>query len=121
MTRLVPQVLAVQKTSDNEVVLSLEIEHDLACLEGHFPDNPVVPGVAQVHWAEHFAREMFADAMPGKHQFSSLETIKFQNVIQPEIAVNLHLEFNPQKHKLYFSFRRDDVSYSSGRLAYKEQ
>ncbi len=59
--------------------LELRIPADLAYFDGHFDGAPMLPGVAQIHWAIHFARAQFGVG----HGFSRIEAIKFLRPIRP--------------------------------------
>lgn len=119
MNKLIPNVLGAEVVAEDEVLLVLEIASDLACLSGHFPENPLVPGVAQVHWADYFARQYLGSAMPPEHNFCSLEVIKFQNIIRPEKEITLRLNMHTAKSKLYFHYSDKQTVFSSGRMLYQ--
>jgi len=92
--------------------LQLKIPQDLTYFSGHFPTAPVLPGVVQVDWAMHFARQYMS--LPS--DFLGMEVLKFQQLIRPADAVLLSLRFEPEKNKLYFSFTVADKACSSGRI-----
>jgi 3-hydroxymyristoyl/3-hydroxydecanoyl-(acyl carrier protein) dehydratase len=108
---LLPETLG-ERIDAGAVVLSLRISEDLAYLAGHFPEIPVVPGVAQIHWAVHFARQRFK--MPGS--FSHMEAVKFKDVLLPGQRLELTLRHVSQSGKLEFLYRSETSEYSSGRI-----
>lgn len=118
MKKLLPNVLNLEEVADNEVLLCLEITHDLRCLSGHFPQNPVVPGVAQIHWADIFGRIYLHGLVPREENFCGLEVVKFQNIIRVESRLDLHLRMNVENQKLYFCYSNNQKNYSSGRVVY---
>ncbi|MFT3709636.1 MAG: AMP-binding protein [Archangium sp.] len=92
--------------------LAMTITPDLKPLEGHFPDVPIVPGVAQLDWAISFARDQFT--MPSN--LLRVEVLKFQKLMQPGHQVALSLDWNVEKTTLTFKFTAEKGTYSSGRV-----
>lgn len=58
---------------------------DAECFKGHFPEFPILPGVAQLFYLRHFARQAFRD-FPNVQTFRRL---KFQKVIFPRDTLTL--------------------------------
>jgi len=60
---------------------------DLEYLEGHFPGNPVVPGIAQLLLVERAVRRAFSDLGPPK----GLARLKFEVRVDPgdDVVVDL--------------------------------
>ncbi|GGP26733.1 ApeI family dehydratase [Silvimonas amylolytica] len=110
-----PQVLATQVLED-ATVLTLAITPDLAHFEGHFKEAAVLPGVAQLHWAVHFGRSLFA--MPPA--FKGMDAVKFQHVILPGGEVTLTLRYRTDKQQLSFSYSTGERTHSSGRIVFGE-
>ncbi|VVN97311.1 AMP-binding protein [Pseudomonas fluorescens] len=106
-----PQVLE-QLEANGEWSLQLAVPPDLACFSGHFPKTPVLPGVVQVDWALSLGRQLLD--LPGK--FVGMEVLKFQQLVRPGDHVQLHLRFDPERGKLYFTYRNDTATCSSGRI-----
>ena len=106
-----PEVLE-QVETDGEWSLQLSVPPDLAYFSGHFPKAPVLPGVVQVEWALNLGRQLLN--LPDK--FAGMEVLKFQQLVRPGDEVQLHLRFDPERGKLYFAYRNDTATCSSGRI-----
>lgn len=105
-----------QKLTDNELQLLLFIEPSLLYFQGHFPDFPILPGVAQIDWAIYYGQTL----LNCPNQFAGMEVIKFQEAILPNQTVLLSLKWDSHKGILYFSFNshaNEPVKkHSSGRI-----
>lgn len=108
---LLPTVLS-QNKENNLAVLTLEIPVELYFLQGHFPQQPVVPGVVQLYWAEYYLRECFGCTASVR----DLEVVKFQQLLLPSQQCQLQLRLDAEKNKVYFEYRSDEKVFSSGRL-----
>jgi len=106
-----PQVLE-QVEVDGEWSLQLAVPPDLAYFSGHFPRAPVLPGVVQVEWALTLGQQLMD--LPAK--FAGMEVLKFQQLVRPGDEVQLHLRFDPTRSKLYFTYRNETATCSSGRI-----
>ncbi|MHC8297518.1 AMP-binding protein [Pseudomonas sp. LB3P58] len=106
-----PEVLD-QVEVDGEWSLQLTVPPDLAYFSGHFPRAPVLPGVVQVEWALTLGQQLMD--LPAK--FAGMEVLKFQQLVRPGDVVQLHLRFDPTRSKLYFTYRNETATCSSGRI-----
>lgn len=97
--------------------LSLFIPHNLSWFDGHFPGRPILPGVIQTHWANHYGRQVFGEL----GDFSQLEVIKFQQVISPGKSIQLDLSWNPVSAKLTFAYNLGEEKFSSGRIVFQRR
>lgn len=95
-------------------VLTCAIPASLRCLDGHFPGQPIVPGVAQLDWALAFGREVFP--LPG--EVRRLDALKFQAIMRPGDDVRLELDWNTERAVLAFRFSGARGVYSSGRAVF---
>jgi 3-hydroxymyristoyl/3-hydroxydecanoyl-(acyl carrier protein) dehydratase len=110
--RLLPEILA-ERREGNRIELDLRVPADLACLAGHFPGLPILPGVVQIDWSVHLARTR----MDLRGKFAAAENLKFLSIVQPEERLTLALELSVQT-RLAFSYFRDAKTYSSGTLVF---
>ncbi len=92
-----------------------QIPPDLIYFDGHFDQNPILPGITQIHWAQAIGQRLFST----QGQFSHLEAIKFQNIIQPNCAVVLALTYHDEKQKLTFKYTSEQGVHSSGRICFQ--
>ncbi len=107
-----PAIDKINKTGENKIELSLNILENLYYFNGHFPDNPVLPGVIQIDWAIKFAKEY----LNVTGDFKGMEVIKFYNFIVPNELVTLTLSYKKDSNKLNYSFKSSHAKFSSGRI-----
>jgi len=108
---LLPDVVS-QREENGEWHLELDVPLDLAHFTGHFPKTPILPGVVQVDWAQNLARQLMV--LPPR--FCGMEVLKFQQLARPGDRLQLHLRFDAERGKLYFSYRNGEAACSSGRI-----
>ncbi|MBT4520698.1 MAG: AMP-binding protein [Halieaceae bacterium] len=109
-----PRLLRRQD-SENGCLLELLVTADNPCFEGHFPQRPVLPGVVQLLWAQHFGKEYLG--VTG--EFSGMKAIKFRNLIFPKMKLSLHLEYAKKLGRLKFHFDSSMGRHSQGVLLYE--
>lgn len=109
-----PDVLK-QEVIEGSLIMKCRIPKDLIYFDGHFPSNPILPGIVQTHWAESFGRQFLFV----KGNFVRLEAIKFQQVIPPECIVTLTLSYDEVKNKLRFQYESTRGVHSSGRICFR--
>ncbi|MDJ0812338.1 MAG: hypothetical protein QNJ23_01305 [Woeseiaceae bacterium] len=109
-----PAVVSVT-LSDGRVTVELEVTPDLAWFRGHFPDQPVLPGVIQLHWAAEVAAILFDLDGPPQH----IKRLKFSNVIVPPRVIELSLEKHGDR-EVQFHLQGDGLQHSQGRLVFAE-
>ena len=103
-----------REQGDKAAVAEAEIVPQLRVLDGHFPGAPVLPGVAQLHWAILLGQQAFA--LPGR--FLRAEQLKFQMPIQPPLRVDIALEWQEERGALGFRFVSPLGTHSSGRIIF---
>ena len=108
-----PQLQFCQQ-ENNTVNLQLRIQAELIYFDGHFPEQPILAGIAQLAWAEQYGRLFFNIDLP----FLRMEVIKFKKIIQPNDIIRLTLSWNVETGKLYFELNSATESHASGRLLY---
>lgn len=111
---MLPEELSREINGD-AAQLQLQVSAGLPWFSGHFPGQPILPGVAQLDWVMHYGTRLLAAGW----QFSAVENIKFQQPVQPGETLWLRLEWLAAKGQLTFSYRRatDDSAVSSGKIS----
>jgi 3-hydroxymyristoyl/3-hydroxydecanoyl-(acyl carrier protein) dehydratase len=96
------------------VVLEVTAPANLLYFDGHFDVAPILPGVVQIDWAIHYGRQYFT--MPPV--FKGMQQLKFQQVVAPEVAVQLELAHDPVKGSLQFRYVSEAGQHASGRVLF---
>lgn len=100
------------RTRLNAVELDLCLSNNLFYFQGHFPGQPVLPGVTQIDWAVRFADKHLATQIGAARNFQ----VKFRSVILPEMKLTLLLELSDDRSRLRFEYRSQDRVLSSGAI-----
>ncbi|MCU4333301.1 AMP-binding protein [Acinetobacter pittii] len=111
---LQPVVLSQSQNSD-DYIWELEFPPELACFKGHFPTQPIYPGVGQIGFLQQFAKSIWSDLS----WCEGYEQLKFQNLIRPYAVVQL--KFSRKEHKVSFELRDSEQILASGRLLFALQ
>ena len=92
--------------------LLLEVHPEIVFMNGHFPNNPILAGIVQVHWAVSIAMSIFNFSdTPGE-----IKRLKFKNIVQPPVILELLLN-QKRENELEFQFNSHGKVHSSGCLA----
>ena len=68
----------------------IQLNDHLAVFQGHFPGNPVVPGVFQIQ----MVRELAAKAIGCPLRLTESDNIKFLSMVVPHPAIQLEFDLN---------------------------
>ncbi len=107
---LAPIVLSEQRTADS-LSRELRVPADLAFLEGHFPGQPIVAGVVQLHWVMLAAAELIGE-MP---RVRALLGLRFRDVLAPGQRFRLSLELSASRDRLRFELGSEGRVFCTGR------
>jgi acyl-coenzyme A synthetase/AMP-(fatty) acid ligase/3-hydroxymyristoyl/3-hydroxydecanoyl-(acyl carrier protein) dehydratase len=108
-----PEQLGVRR-EEGVIETHLRLPWDLSFLDGHFPGQPIVPGVAQIHFAMGALEDLLGEA-PAP---ATLEALKFHEVLLPGEEVRLRVELTDGGRRFRFSLAnaaRAERLYASGR------
>ena len=108
---LLPIVLEQHHESE-QALYRLEFSPELECFKGHFPGKPIFPGVGQIGFIQHFARQSWAEL----EWCNGFEQLKFQDLIQPYMV--LQLKLTRKLHKVSFELCHAEQTLASGRLLF---
>jgi 3-hydroxymyristoyl/3-hydroxydecanoyl-(acyl carrier protein) dehydratase len=111
-----PRVIASEWLTEKSLLLTLGIAPEAVVFQGHFPGQPILPGVAQIDWAVRFSHHYFGDI----GIFSGMERIKFHRIVQPQARMRLRLDRQSARGRLIFDYRQatDGLLCASGCLRF---
>ena len=93
----------------------LDISSELDCFRGHFPGNPVLPGVVQLHWAVKVAQAIFGlTGVPAE-----IKRLKFKSIVIPPRILELSV-FRLSENEVQFEFISMGQQHAEGRLLFVE-
>lgn len=104
-------------THESHAELMLRADETLFWFRGHFPKQPLLPGIAQLDWALRYGMEILAP----QWRFSAVENIKFQRPVLPGNTLRLTLSWREEKRHLAFSYHivrqlGDELPASNGKI-----
>lgn len=106
-----PDILAVQLDSQ-AATIDMKVSSGLHWFDGHFPDQPVLPGVVQTHWACLLGSTVFDLA----DEFSALTRLKFKTPVLPGQTLTLALTYVAARDQINYRYHHNETVFSSGTL-----
>lgn len=101
-------------SGEHEERFLLRLEPSLLVFQGHFPGDPILPGVAQVDWAIRFGEQVYGPL----GSFRGLSSLKFKGIIRPMDELELALSFDVTQRTLRFSYDCASARKSSGMVLF---
>jgi 3-hydroxyacyl-[acyl-carrier-protein] dehydratase len=101
-----------ERVGETTIEQRLRVPPGLGCLEGHFPGFPVLPGIAQLHWAVAAGSRLAGRPL----RPSRIEALKFRRMIRPGEEFSAAVELVREGRLLRVRFERDGRPVASGRL-----
>jgi 3-hydroxymyristoyl/3-hydroxydecanoyl-(acyl carrier protein) dehydratase len=106
-----PDILSIQRTSETTVMVQLALPQDHPAFAGHFPIQPILPGVVQLDWAVQLGACCFGYTF----RPATRVRVKFMQVIGPRPdGVSVSLRYDPVRQEIAFEYRIDDAVASNG-------
>lgn len=87
------------RSAENQLCMHLYIPANLSWFRGHFPTQPLLPGVAQLDWVMAYGAEL----APGM-RFCAIDSVKFQHPVLPESLLELNLRWEAARSLLSFEY-----------------
>lgn len=104
--------LNIRAQSESEAEVEFALTPELIFFEGHFPDRPILPGVAQAHIAVLIAQRLWETWPSG----ADLSKLKFKRVLAPNEVVTLHLKRDAALGRISFRYRLGEIEISEGEI-----
>lgn len=100
----------VRRLDDQEAEIDILLDAHMPWFRGHFPDEPVFPGVAEVHLAVTWSKRVW-NWCPSS---AMLTRVKFHRILRPEDRLRLILTRDTARDRLRFRFTLGDVVAGEG-------
>lgn len=83
-------ILSEEKTGDSKYNVTILINEKHDVFKGHFPGNPIMPGVCMIQIIKELTEEITKSTL----MIQTLTNVKFMALINPEVTPELRLELD---------------------------
>lgn len=97
-----PCEVTLLRSAAHRAELVLFLNAELFWFRGHFPQQAILPGVAQIDWVMRYTGQLLV----ADYHLHSIHQLKFQSPMLPNQQVLLSLEWQPLREWLVFSYQR---------------
>ncbi len=112
----------VNSITSNEIEALAYVPIDSSWFLGHFPNEPILPGIALIHMAEQ-AIIQAAAAQDEEITFEALKRVRFTRPVRPGESLRLNITGEETGEKTLFTFKitHDENIVCSGLIAAKKK
>lgn len=75
----------VTRSDKNEISADIQVPSDSPWFSGHFPGEPILPGVAQIR----MVFDTISSARNGEMSVSSVRRVRFKQIIRPDDQIKI--------------------------------
>ncbi|MDO8948061.1 MAG: hypothetical protein Q7U88_13030 [Desulfocapsaceae bacterium] len=104
--------LSAELDDNDAVVAQVTTDQQSSWYCGHFPDDPILPGIAQLHMVS----ATIAKVLQKDLILQSLTRIKFKKLIRPGDVLDIHAAPDKKKNQFAFRITSDQEAVCSGTL-----
>ena len=110
-------LLSLKKNTDNTLSASVTVGDDSPWFSGHFPDNPILPGIAQLN----IIAEVIALSRQENLCIKTLRRVKFKKIVQPGERLELHILTKDETNHYTFRITSELQDVCSGTISLGEK
>ncbi len=108
---MTPLSISELTTQDERWTATIEIPADTAYVTGHFPGEPILPGIAEIGLVLQVLERGGAPAV-----LTGLKSFRFRNPVRPGDVLQLELRPPGEQASVTFDLRRGDDRIANGTL-----
>ncbi|MCI5120938.1 MAG: hypothetical protein D3908_07090 [Candidatus Electrothrix sp. AUS4] len=97
---------------DTIVQKSIQVAEDSPWFSGHFPDNPILPGIAQLEMIVKLVSE--AAGIPLK--LTGMSRVKFRKIVRPGDLLDIQVARGTKKDQYTFKILGENEDVCSGSI-----
>ncbi|MFH0785666.1 MAG: hypothetical protein V2B20_27480 [Pseudomonadota bacterium] len=96
----------------SETTASVTTAGNSQWFSGHFPDNPILPGIAQLKMAV----DLVTKHGLGNIRLTGLSRIKFRKIVRPEEQLDIQITCNAAENYYTFKITSGNADVCSGKM-----
>lgn len=102
---------------ENEITAQVTTDGKSPWFSGHFPDNPILPGIAQLK----MVADMIAASRKDGAHMTGLSRIKFRKIVKPGELLDIHATFVQIKEQYMFRITSSNDEVCSGVMLFTKK
>jgi len=107
----------VQGAREKEIRAETSVPGDSLWFAGHFPEDPLLPGIAQLAMAHDLIRRFYPEDLI----FTGVKRVRFKQVIRPDSHIQIQVNPDQDKHaEFQFRLKVEDEVACTGKLVFRE-
>ncbi len=110
-------LVAVEKSAAGVVTARVRIHEDGPWFAGHFPGNPVLPGIAQLK----IVADVIGSLRHEDLELAGLSRVKFRRIVRPGASLELHAEAARGEDRYIFRITGPEGDVCSGTMILAEK
>ena len=83
---------------ETQITASIATESNSPWFSGHFPDNPILPGIAQLK----MVADLLAKVVAGNLCITGLSRVKFRKIVRPGEVLDIYVTSSNTKDQCMF-------------------
>lgn len=95
---------------ESKMVASVTADGNSPWFSGHFPDNPILPGIAQLK----MVADLISKSEEGDLCMTAVSRVKFRKIVRPEELLDIHVTSGNKKDQYIFKITSGDQDVCSG-------
>ncbi len=100
----------------SETTVSVITEGNSPWFSGHFPNNPILPGIAQLKMVVDLLRKSGA----GDGCMAGLSRVKFRKIVRPEEQLDIQVRCDTTKNHFIFKITSGNEDVCSGKMQFTQ-
>ncbi len=89
--------ISVIKKNSQKIHAVFQFKKELDLFKGHFPENPILPGIFQIEMVKYALEKSFDNSL----NIKSVKKTKFSNLIHAEESITLDITINHEENSLF--------------------
>lgn len=95
---------------EDEIITSIVIDGSSPWFSGHFPNDPILPGIAQLKMVV----DLISKSRAGNVCMTGLSRVKFRKIIRPGERLDIHVTRGKKKDQYIFKITSGNEDVCSG-------